>query len=92
VSGPLDVTRKELEAAILMAAAVAEAIQALGEVPSGHLYAQVMGHMSINTYQAIISTLVRTKLVVQEPSHLLRWVGPPAKAQGTPGSEAQKPR
>lgn len=81
MSGPLDVTRRELEAGLMMAAAVAEAIQALGEVPSGELYARLMGHMSINTYQAIISTLKRAKLV-EEQHHLLRWVGEPAKQRG----------
>jgi hypothetical protein len=55
--------------------AVAEAIRDLGEVPSGHLYARMMGHMNLATYDAIIQTLTRAKLVTQK-NHLLVWNGP----------------
>jgi hypothetical protein len=68
--------RKAVSAAIAKAAAVAEAIRALGNVPSGHLYANVMTHMSLSEYQSIIDALVRTKLVTQDGSFTLRWTGP----------------
>jgi hypothetical protein len=64
------------EAAMRVAAAVAEAIRDLGEVPSGHLYARLMGMMSHDTYEVIIDALVRSGLVARGPMHLLKWVGP----------------
>jgi hypothetical protein len=55
--------------------AVAEAIKDLGEVPSGHLYAMLMGHMSLETYEGIINVLVRSGKVEKKMSHLLVWKG-----------------
>lgn len=57
-------------------AAVAEAIRDLGSVPSGHLYARLMGRMGLETYQAIIKALVDGGLVQQDASYLLHWIGP----------------
>lgn len=56
--------------------AVAEAIRELGEVPSGHLYAVLMGQLSLDQYNAVIAVLVRAGLVEKQPSHLLVWKGP----------------
>jgi len=53
--------------------AVRDAIKELGEVPSGHLYAQLMGHMSLDTYNQIISLLKKSGKVT-ESGNLLRWV------------------
>lgn len=61
---------------LLKTMALAEAIQALKEVSSGHLYATVMGSMDIHTYNEAISVLRHAKLVEQDGSHLLRWIGP----------------
>lgn len=55
--------------------ALTEAIRALGEVPSGHLYANVMGHMSLDVYNSYIDAIVRTGLVTRS-NHLLTWAGP----------------
>ena len=44
-------------------------------VPSGHLYAQLMGRLSYEEYQEVIYALKQTKLV-EEQNHLLTWVGP----------------
>lgn len=57
--------------------AVAEAIRDSGSrgIPSGHLYAVLMGVMDINLYQSIISILKRAGLVTEQ-SHLLTWSGP----------------
>ncbi len=54
--------------------AVAEAIQELKEVPSGHLYAMVCGHIGYDRYQAIIGTLKRAGLIKVE-NHLIVWIG-----------------
>lgn len=68
-------TEQQVKAALAMCQAMAEAIRDLGSVPSGHLYAQVMGHMDLPTYDRIIDTLIRTGLVRKDASHLLTWVG-----------------
>jgi hypothetical protein len=57
--------------------AVAEAIRALGEVPSGHLYARVCDKLTLDQYQRIIATLVESGRVTNS-GHLLRWVDQPA--------------
>ena len=71
-----DTEQKRLAAVAGLIAAVAETIRDLGSVPSGHLYAQLMGHMSFESYEAIIGWLVRSGVVRREPSHLLVWTGP----------------
>lgn len=58
-------------------AAIAEAIRKLGTVPSGHLYASLMGHLSLDQYQQIIGRLKRAGLV-SESYHELTWIGPAA--------------
>lgn len=55
--------------------AVAEAIRDLGSVPAGHAYAHLMGHMSLEVFNAIIDLLVRNGLVRRDPNHLLTWIG-----------------
>lgn len=47
-------------------------------MPSGHLYARLMSHMSLETYDSIIGTLKRAGLV-EERNHLLRWLAPRGK-------------
>jgi hypothetical protein len=54
---------------------IAQAIRELGSVPSGHLYARLMGHFSLNEYTQIIGALKSVGLV-KEKAHLLTWVGP----------------
>ncbi len=66
---------EQITAGIRMAAAVGEAIRDLGSIPSGHLYARLMGQMSLDTYNSLISLLKQANLV-EENNHLLTWVGP----------------
>lgn len=56
------------------AIAIAEAIRELKEVPSGHLYARVNQHMTLDAYFGIISALKSAGLV-KEQNSLLTWVG-----------------
>lgn len=72
----MQVTKEQVVAAVQTVAALAEAIRELGEVPSGDLYANVMGHLSCESYQKAIDMLKRSGLVIETPAHLLRWVGP----------------
>jgi len=63
----------QVNAVIQAVFAVRDAIKELGEVPSGHLYAQLMGDMSLDTYNQIISLLKKSGKVT-ESGHLLKWV------------------
>jgi len=63
--------------------AVEEAIQEVGEVPSGHLYAMLLEHMSLDDYQCVIGMLKRRGTVTEDASHLLRAV----KAKGVVARE-----
>jgi hypothetical protein len=69
-----DIARRN-EIAKFVAVTLAEAIQSLGRVPSGELYAQVMGHLTLEQYNAAISVLKFGKMV-QEKNHELIWIGP----------------
>ena len=70
-----DPTERTVQAAMLMIDAVGEAIQSLGEIPSGPLYAMLMSSgMTLTIYQGIIANLKRIGLV-SESNHVLRWVG-----------------
>lgn len=62
------------KAAMAIVLAVGEAIKELGSVPNGHLYAQLMGRMSLETYNKVIALLVKVGAVKNE-NHLLTWVG-----------------
>jgi hypothetical protein len=68
-------THDQVRAAIEVTRAVADCIRELRQVPSGHLYARLMGHLSIEQFEQIISTLVHANLVRRHPSHLLEWIG-----------------
>jgi|APCry1669192319_1035405.scaffolds.fasta_scaffold12998_5 hypothetical protein len=67
--------KDQIANAIEICKALASAIYAAKEIPSGHLYAAVMGHMSLETYNACLSTLEKTGLIKRESSHLVRWTG-----------------
>ena len=76
--------QKRIEVVVGVVVAVAETIKELGSVPSGHLYARLMGHMSLETYEGIIGVLVREGMVRQEPSHLLVWMCDKPKSKAVP--------
>lgn len=69
-------TREEVKAAFHIITVAAEIIREAKEIPSGHLYAAMNARgLSLESYQSVIACLKRTKLV-EEKSHLLRWIGP----------------
>jgi hypothetical protein len=67
-------TKEQIKAALALTLAVGETIRELGEVPSGHLYANLMGRLTLEDYQGVIRALKRTGLVTED-HHVLRWVG-----------------
>ncbi len=44
-------------------------------IPSGHLYAQLMGHMDLERYTSIINILKNVELVKEDGFHMLTWIG-----------------
>ena len=67
--------------AVRIAHVVAETIRDLGEVPSGHLYARLMGVMELHQYEQVIDLLIGAQLIERTPAHLLRWIGPAANPE-----------
>jgi hypothetical protein len=71
------VEKNAAEAVLVIARAVADAIKEAGDagVPSGYIYATIMGVISLNNYNALIAQLKQLGLVSEE-NHVLRWIGP----------------
>ncbi len=65
-------TERQRTMLVALCDAILEAIEAMGErgVPSGHLYAHLMGKMSLGTYESIISALVKAGKV-RQANHVL---------------------
>lgn len=62
----------QAKAAIEIMRAIADTIRELKQVPSGHLYARVMGFMSLDRFNQIIAILKDAGLI-EETNHLLVW-------------------
>lgn len=62
------------KAALSVVMAIGETIKDLGHVPSGHLYAQVMGRLSLDQYNKVIDLLKKVG-AVKEENHVLTWIG-----------------
>jgi hypothetical protein len=68
-------TPEQRRAAIMAVEAVAQAIQELGSVPNGKLYAVVMAWLSHESYVGVIEALKKQGLV-REQNNILTWIGP----------------
>ncbi len=68
-------TTKQIAAYLETIRAIADTVQELGSVPAGHLYARLMGVMSLETFNGMIGTLTSAGLVKQNASHLIVWTG-----------------
>lgn len=65
----------QVRGAALVVAAVAATIRDVGPIPNGHLYAQLMGKMDLETYTKILDLLKRADLIKEE-NHVLTYIGP----------------
>ncbi len=76
-------TKEEIAGTIQLVKCVADTIRELKQVPSGHLYAQMMAHVNLPTYNGVI-TVLKASGLVREENHLLIWVEPkpPLKLSG----------
>lgn len=68
------VTAQEVQAVIETVKAVNDAIKELGTIPSGLLYAHLMGVMDIHTYNRIIELLQRAG-TIKVRNHLITYCG-----------------
>jgi len=80
-----------VKTALYVTAAIAECIRTFRTIPSGQVYAHLMGRISLEHYQAIIALLIRAGLVREHPSHLLEWIGPDPSAPGQSQTNAEEP-
>lgn len=66
------ITEEERNAVIALIKAILEAIREAGEkgIPSGHLYAVLMGKMSLSTYENIIASLKERGLIAESNNRL----------------------
>ena len=68
-------TKEQLKAGQAVVIAVAETIREAGECPSGTIYAELVGRVSLEGYNKILGILTRAGLIIEQ-SHMIRWVGP----------------
>jgi hypothetical protein len=67
------VTKEQVKVALDVLFAVAVAIKQVGSVPSGELYARLMTHLDLMTFNRVIDTLKDAGLVIED-NHRLTWV------------------
>lgn len=65
-------TANELKAGLAALRALADAIRELKQIPSGHLYAQVMAYFSLEAYEKAIRMLCNAG-VIRKDGDLLKW-------------------
>jgi hypothetical protein len=70
-------TNEEIQFIVRTTKLVADRIQTIGEVYSGHLYAELSTVMSYDAYKGALHSLKSGGLVVEGPDHLLQWRGLP---------------
>lgn len=63
------------KAANAITGVVRDIVKEMGSVPSGHLYAILMGMLTLDEYQAIVASLVDKGDVTLSGNHLLSWEG-----------------
>ena len=54
---------------------VASVIKELGSIPSGHLYAQLMDKMSLDSYEKMTGALERMGIIRIDGNHLITYTG-----------------
>ena len=65
-------TKEQIGSALNVLMAVADAIREAKQIPSGHLYAVLMGKIDMQGYTAIIRTLCNSG-VIRQDGQMLVW-------------------
>ena len=55
--------------------AVAETVRDAGRIPSGHVYAMLVGRISLDGYEKMLGILQRAGLIHRTTTHELVWIG-----------------
>ena len=71
-------TKQDILLAVSKIRVISETVEDFKQVPSGHLYAMVMTHYSLEEYMFCIDFLKQQK-IIKEENHLLTWIGLPEK-------------
>ena len=75
ILNPTTPTKEQLKAAFLMLAAVTEAIREAKRIPSGTLYAMLIGKVDLAGYEKMIR-MIKGAGLIEEKNHELVWIGP----------------
>ena len=67
--------KDQIANALLLCEELGYAIHQVKEIPAGTLYAAIMSRVSLDTFNACLSTLEKSGLVKVEKSHLVKWTG-----------------
>lgn len=65
--------KQQISAAIEAISAIGRIIKDVKRIPSGHLYAQLMGVLSLDKYEATIAILKKGQLIKEENNELI-WI------------------
>lgn len=65
--------KQQITAAIEAISAIGRVIRDVKRIPSGHLYAQLMGVLSLEKYESAIGILKKGKLIAEEHNKLI-WI------------------
>lgn len=66
-------TSEQIESAITAVSEIGKVIREVKRIPSGHLYAQLMGVLSLEKYEMIIGLLKKTGLITEQNNELI-WI------------------
>ena len=73
------VTAEQKKAGLAILLAVSETVREAKRVPSGTVYAALIGRVTFEGYQALIRTLKGAGLIEEKANELI-WVGPEVRA------------
>jgi ArsR family metal-binding transcriptional regulator len=65
---------EQIQAAIKAVSEIGKIIREVKRIPNGHLYAQLMGVLSLEKYEMVINLLKKTGLVTEQNNELI-WIG-----------------
>lgn len=73
-------TPQQATAAVAIVMAVAETVRESKRVPSGTVYAALLGRVSFEGYEKILGILKSAELIEETRAHELVWIGPEVRS------------
>lgn len=77
----IELQKRAVRQQIALLQIIAEAVWEAGSIPSGHLYAAMVGKVTLSAFESLVAQLCRTGLIRQN-GYVLTWTGP---CKGKPG-------